>query len=138
MMDEALNMINIASWGISLLAIIIGGIGIINTMIMSVYERTREIGVLRAVGWKKGRILGMIMGESLILTLTSGIIGSLIGVLTIELFATLGILGQIIPAYNIETFIQAFALAIVVGLIGGFYPAYSASRLPPTEALRYE
>ena len=138
MMDEALNMVNAASWGTSLLAILIGGIGIINTMIMSVYERTREIGVLRAVGWKSRRILTMIMGESLILTLSSGIIGSAIGVLVIELLAGLGILGSIIPVYSIETFVQAFALAMVVGLIGGFYPAYRASRLPPTEALRYE
>ena len=138
MVAEALNMVNTASWGISLLAILIGGIGIINTMIMSVYERTREIGVLRAVGWKKSKILGMILGESLVLTIASGIIGSIIGILGIELLASLNMFGTMIPVYNIETFIQAFGVAIIVGLIGGFYPAYRASRLPPTEALRYE
>jgi putative ABC transport system permease protein len=74
MVAESLDMVNAASLGISLLAILIGGIGIINTMIMSVYERTREIGVLKAVGWKSRRILGMILGESLVLTLTAGII----------------------------------------------------------------
>ena len=138
MVSESLDMVNAASWGISLLAIVIGGIGIINTMIMSVYERTREIGVLKAVGWKGRRILGMILGESLVLTITAGIIGSLIGILGIELLVYLKVFGYMVPVYNIEIFVQAFTVAIVVGLIGGFYPAWRASRLPPTEALRYE
>jgi len=138
MVAESLDMVNAASWGISLLAILIGGIGIINTMIMAVYERTREIGVLKAVGWKGKRILGMILGESLVLTITAGIIGSLIGIAGMELLVYLNIFDHMIPVYTIETFAQAFAVAIIVGLIGGFYPAYRASRLPPTEALRYE
>jgi putative ABC transport system permease protein len=138
MVADSLDMVNAASWGISLLAIVIGGIGIINTMIMSVYERTREIGVLKAVGWKSRRILGMIIGESLVLTITAGIIGSLIGMGGIELLTYLSLFGNMAPVYNIETFGQAFAVAIIVGLIGGFYPAWRASRLPPTEALRYE
>ncbi|MCL2688200.1 MAG: ABC transporter permease [Methanobrevibacter sp.] len=139
-LDNTMNMINGATLGISLLAIIIGGIGIINTMIMSVYERTREIGVLRAIGWKSRRILGMILGESLVLTIASGIVGSIIGILGIELMVYLNVFGEVgfYPAYSIETFVLAFSLAIVVGLIGGFYPAWRASRLPPTEALRYE
>lgn len=138
MVAESLDMVNAASWGISLLAILIGGIGIINTMIMSVYERTREIGVLKAVGWKGRRILGMILGESLVLTITSGIIGSIIGVIGTQLLVALNIFGGMTPVYTIDIFIQAFAVAIIVGLIGGLYPAWRASRLPPTEALRYE
>lgn len=138
MIADALNMINSASWGISLLAIIIGGIGIINTMIMSVYERTREIGVLKAVGWKGRRILGMILGESIVLTITAGIVGSIVGIIGIQLLTSLGVLGGITPVYTIDTFVRAFAVAIIVGLVGGFYPAWRASRLPPTEALRYE
>lgn len=135
---DALDMVNSASFAISLLAIIIGGIGIINTMIMSVYERTREIGVLKAVGWKGRRILGMILGESIVLTVTAGIVGSIVGVLGIELISYLGLLGGMTPVYTINMFVQAFTVAIIVGLIGGFYPAWRASRLPPTEALRYE
>lgn len=135
---DALDMVNSASLAISLLAIVIGGIGIINTMIMSVYERTREIGVLKAVGWKGRRILAMILGESIVLTVTAGIIGSIVGVLGLELLVYLGILGAMTPVYTIDIFAKAFGVAIFVGLIGGFYPAWRASRLPPTEALRYE
>jgi putative ABC transport system permease protein len=138
MVAGALDMVNAASWGISLLAILIGGIGIVNTMIMSVFERTREIGVLRAVGWKRSKILVMILGESIVITIVAGIVGSAIGIAGIELMTALNLFGTMMPVYTIESFVQAFGVAFVVGLIGGFYPAYKASRLPPTEALRYE
>ncbi|MDR0913200.1 MAG: ABC transporter permease [Methanobrevibacter sp.] len=136
--SDALGMVDTASWGISLLAIVIGGIGIINTMIMSVYERTREIGVLKAVGWKSRRILTMILGESLVLTITSAIIGSIVGVAFIEIARLFDIFAGMTPIFTLNPFLQGFAVAIIVGLIGGFYPAYRASKLPPTEALRYE
>jgi putative ABC transport system permease protein len=136
--DQGLSTIDTASWAISLLAIVIGGIGVINTMIMSVYERTREIGVLKAVGWKNRRILGMILGESIVLTLVAGIVGSIMGIIAIQALMFLGMGGFIKPVYNIDVFVRGFAVALIVGLIGGFYPAYRASRLPPTEALRYE
>ena len=67
--DQGPKMMDAMSWAISLLAIIIGGFGVMNTLIMSVSERTREIGVLRAVGWRRSRILTMILGESLLLSL---------------------------------------------------------------------
>jgi len=136
--DQGLNTIDTASWAISLLAIVIGGIGVINTMIMSVYERTREIGVLKAVGWKNRRILGMILGESLVLTLVAGLVGTIMGIIAIQLLMGLGMGGFIKPVYAPDVFLRAFIVALTVGLIGGFYPAYRASRLPPTEALRYE
>jgi putative ABC transport system permease protein len=136
--NQGLDTIDTASWAISLLAIVIGGIGVINTMIMSVFERTREIGVLKAVGWKNRRILGMILGESLVLTLVAGLVGTIMGVLAIQVLMAIGMGGFIKPVYTPSVFLRAFVLALVVGLIGGFYPAYRASQLPPTEALRYE
>ncbi len=136
--DQGLSIIDTASWAISLLAIVIGGIGVINTMIMSVYERTREIGVLKAVGWKNRRILGMILGESIVLTLVAGIVGCVMGIVAIQALMLLGMGGFLKPVYNFDVFARGFAVALIVGLIGGFYPAYRASRLPPTEALRYE
>ncbi len=136
--DQGLNTIDTASWAISLLAIVIGGIGVINTMIMSVYERTREIGVLKAVGWKDKRILSMILGESIVLTLAAGVVGIVMGVVAIQILMVLGMNGFIQPVYSPDVFLRGLGVALVVGVIGGFYPAYRASRLPPTEALRYE
>lgn len=136
--DQGLNTIDTASWAISLLAIVIGGIGVINTMIMSVYERTREIGVLKAVGWKDRRILSMILGESIVLTFLAGIVGIFLGLVAIQALIALGMGSFIKPVYSPPVFLKALGVALTVGLIGGFYPAYRASRLPPTEALRYE
>lgn len=135
--DDTLDMINSATTAIEALAIIIGGLGVINTMMMTVFERTREIGVLKSVGWTKKRILTMIMGESIVLTIISGIIGSILGVLAV--FILFKINGDNMTLiFNINIFIKAFIVALSVGILGGLYPAIKASRLSPTEALRYE
>jgi putative ABC transport system permease protein len=136
--DSGLKTIDTASWAISLLAIVIGGIGVINTMVMAVFERTREIGVLKAIGWKNKRILGMILGESIVITLVAGMVGTIMGLLAIQILLYMGMDGFIIPVYTLNTFLKAMGIALIVGIIGGLYPAYRASRLPPTEALRYE
>lgn len=135
--DDTLGMINSATTAIEALAIIIGGLGVINTMMMTVFERTREIGVLKSVGWSKKRILSMIMGESIVLTIISGIIGSILGVLAVFILFKLNG-DNMTLIFNINIFIKAFLVALSVGIIGGLYPAIKASRLSPTEALRYE
>ncbi|HIH35908.1 MAG TPA: ABC transporter permease [Methanosphaera sp.] len=135
--DDTLGMINSTTTAIEALAIIIGGLGVINTMMMTVFERTREIGVLKSVGWTKKRILTMIMGESIVLTLLSGIIGSVLGVIGVVLLLKVNG-GDMTLVFNINIFIKAFAVALTVGILGGLYPAIKASRLSPTEALRYE
>ena len=84
MMRDVTDILDTASLAISLLAIFVGGIGIVNTMIMSVYERTKEIGVLKSVGWKSKNILIMIMGETLVLTISAAIVGSIGGILISE------------------------------------------------------
>ncbi len=140
MMSDALGIIDTVTLAISLLAILVGGIGIINTMVMTVYERTKEIGVLKAVGWTNRRVLVMIIGESVVLTIISGIIGSIVGIVLAEGAVTLMASGDngFSLVFEPSTFIMAFGIAIIVGIIGGLYPAYMASRLAPTEALRYE
>lgn len=136
--EEIIGMLNGAKWGISLLAIFVGGIGIINTMIMSIYERTREIGVLKSVGWSRRRIISMIVGESIVITLIAGIFGSIMGIVLVELISFSGILDGMVPVFSVSIFLEAILISVIVGVIGGLYPAIKASKIPPTEALRYE
>lgn len=124
---------------ISFLAIFVGGVGVMNTMLMAVLERTREIGVLRALGWRRRRILGMIMQESLLLGIFGGIVG--IGV-ALGLGYALGnipMLGSALtPIWEMDIFTRAIIVALSLGLVGGIYPALRATRLQPVEALMYE
>lgn len=126
-------------WMISSLAIIIGGVGMMNSQLMSVFERTREIGVLRAMGWRKVKILGMIFGEALVVCLGGGILGSLIGVFLIYVLSTTTtFFGVNLSALGMDQFLTAFGVVIVLGITGGLYPAWRAAQLQPIEALRYE
>jgi ABC-type antimicrobial peptide transport system permease subunit len=124
---------------ISLLALFIGGLGMLNTMLMSVLERTREIGVLRALGWRKRQVLGMILQESLVLGVIGGVCGILLG-LGLGGLMTLaqGMWGSIEPSYPPQIFVQALIVALIAGVLGGLYPAWRATRMRPVEALRYE
>ena len=121
------------------LAIVIGGVSMMNAQLMAVYERTREIGVLRAVGWSRGRVMGMILGEAIAVCLAGGLLGSVVGILLTRLFSTT----QLFVAVSI-TEVQpglvgrAFLVVLALGLVGGLYPAWRAARLAPVEALRYE
>jgi len=124
---------------IGFLALFVGGIVVANTMMMSIYERTREIGTLRALGWRKARIIGQVVEESLLLCLLSGVIGSVIGVLLMQLLATAPGIGSFLAAdWSVGIFARAIILTLIIGLIAGAYPAWRASRLQPVEALRYE
>ena len=138
MVKNMIDMLNGASLAISILAVVIGAVGIINTMLTSVYERTRELGVLKAVGWSDGKILLMIIGESIVITIVAGIIGSIAGIIGVELIVLSNIMPLLTPVYTVNIFVQAFSIALFVGVIGGIYPALKAVKLPPTEALRYE
>jgi putative ABC transport system permease protein len=137
--DQGFVLLDAATVAISLLAVLIGGIGVMNTMIMSVFERTREIGVLRAVGWSGQRVLRMIVLESLVLTIVAAAIGCLVGVAVSNLVILAPAVKDFIqPAYAGGTFVLAFIIAVIVGLLGALYPAIRAARLTPMEALRYE
>lgn len=126
-------------WGIGGLAIVIGGVGMMNSQLMSVMERTREIGVLRAVGWTKRRVLWMILMESIVVCLIGGIVGAAIGYAMIySLSHSTTILGLNIENIRTQLLQQAFTVVLILGLVGGLYPAWRASRLAPVEALRYE
>ncbi|NPV55108.1 MAG: ABC transporter permease [Anaerolineae bacterium] len=125
--------------GISLLAVMVGGLGVMNTMLMSVLERTREIGVLRALGWRRRSVLGMIMRESLLLAVIGGIGGILVAFVLVFVLSNAPMIGGLVtPTWEVEPFIRAMLMAGVLGLLGGVYPALHATRLQPVEALRYE
>lgn len=125
--------------GISFLAILVGGLGVMNTMLMAVLERTREVGVLRALGWRRRSVLGLILRESLLLAILGGVLGIGVAFGLSWVTALIPQVGAMVaPLWEWDIFARALAIAFFLGLVGGLYPAYRATRLQPVEALRYE
>jgi len=119
---------------IAFISLIVGGIGIMNIMLVSVTERTREIGIRLAVGAKPSDVLRQFLVESIILCLTGGAFGILLGASISGLFSAIGW-----PVYiTFDSVFMAFITSTTVGVFFGFYPARKASKLNPVEALRYE
>ena len=124
---------------ISFLAVLVGAVGMLNTMLMSVLERTREIGVLRALGWRRRQVLGMVLRESLVLGAVGGLCGTILGLGLGALMGLVpGYMGALKPLYTPQLFAQAIVVALMAGVAGGLYPAWRATRMRPVEALRYE
>jgi ABC-type antimicrobial peptide transport system permease subunit len=137
--ETMMGMVSAFAWGISLLAVIIGGVGMMNTVLMSIFERTREIGLLRALGWRKSRVLRMILMESIGLSLIGGVLGSALGIVTVWLFGRIpATAGLMQGKFSLSLFIQAFIVALGLGAIGGLYPAWRASQLDPLLAMQYD
>jgi putative ABC transport system permease protein len=137
--QETIQMVRGFAWGIAFIAILIGAVGMMNTVLMSVFERTREIGVLRSLGWRRGRVLGLIIGESLVLSLIGGLTGTALGVAAVKALGSSPATGGLLQGrFSSGLFIQALVIALILGALGGFYPAWRASQLTPLEALRYE
>lgn len=125
------------SWSTSVLAIIVGVLGVMNTMLMTVFERTHEIGILLAVGWRRRSIVYMVLWESALLGLLGGIVGVLLGVLGLITLGSLpGVRGFLEPDYSPKLMVISILIAVVVGVVSGLYPAWRSSRLSPSLALQ--
>ncbi len=137
--DTSSRLIISAGWIFSLLALIIGGIGVTNTMAMSVFERVREIGIMRAVGWSSGRIAGLIVSESLGIGVIALGLGLLLGWAAAVLLTENSSLSSLAHAdFTGSVFAWGLAFALGVALLGALYPAWRAISLTPIEALRRE
>lgn len=125
-----------AAWAVSVIALLLSVLAVANTMAMTVLERTREIGILLAVGWSRPRIIGLFLGEAMALSALGGLLGLGLGVAALRLlsegYKTLPFPTAVAPSI----LAGAFSLALGVGVIGGLLPAWRASRLDPVEALR--
>ncbi|HET6883684.1 MAG TPA: ABC transporter permease [Pirellulales bacterium] len=127
------------AWITSTVAMVLGGIGVLNTMAMSVYERTREFGLLRALGWPRRRVVRTILVESTLLALMGAVLGSALGMLLPRLLGQVRAMSGLIEG-TIDPFVlfQGFAIALFMGFAGAAYPAYRGASLRPIDALRHK
>jgi putative ABC transport system permease protein len=133
--NQVTGMLNLTLGAIAGISLLVGGIGIMNIMLVSVTERTREIGIKKAIGATNGNILMQFLTESIFLTISAGAIGIFLGIYFARL---IGKFINIIPYFDINQIILSFVVSGVIGLFFGVYPAIKASKLNPVDALRYE
>jgi putative ABC transport system permease protein len=127
------------AWMTSLIALLIGTFGMMNTMVMSIHERTREIGTLRAVGWRGPRVIRMILLEALLLSLIGALVGTIGALLLLRVLTRLPLVNGLIDGrLDPMLIVQGFLIAVAVGFVGGILPARRAARLLPIVALRHE
>jgi putative ABC transport system permease protein len=127
------------AWMTSMIAILIGSVGVLNTMVMSVFERTQEIGILRAMGWRKSRVVRMILLEAVVLSLGGALLGTAGAVGLTRLLSRLPAFSGLISSHFPPQVIgQGVLISLILGLIGGIYPAIHGAGLQPTEAIRHE
>lgn len=137
--DTNSRLISKATAVIAVLALVIGGLAVTNTMLMAVLERQREMGLLAAVGWHRRRIWLLVVGESLALCLLGGVIGVALGVLGSDaLVRALDATGFVSPVHRVGDLGSALAVGLAIGLAGALYPAWRATRLSPADGLRRE
>ncbi len=135
--NEGVKAFEAMNWGTSAIALLVGTFGVMNTMFMSVTERTKEIGILIALGWRRSRILQMILFESIALCAGAGILGVVFGILLLKVMAITPFLsGKLEPYVGADLSAFAFGLALVVGLLSGLAPALHCTKINPSMALR--
>ncbi len=134
--DRITGLIGLVAIAISALGLLVGGIGVMNIMLVSVTERTREIGVRKALGARKRDIIGQFLVEAMTLTGAGGVLGIVIAILiTMLVGALVPSLPSKVPTWALVT---GFSVSVGVGVFFGVWPAVKAAQLDPVEALRYE
>ena len=126
---------NIVLGSIAGISLLVGGIGIMNIMLASVTERTREIGVRRAIGARRRQIVSQFLVETLVLSCSGGVIGIALGVGIPRVITQISGMTTLVPVYSLPL---AFGISVGIGIVFGLYPAVRAARLDPIEALRHE
>lgn len=133
------KIFNSIIFGVALISLLVGGLSVVNTMTMSVYERTREIGIRKAIGASHRQIVGQFLVESAFIGFLGGASGLLLGwITTVAVNAVMSGGGTILFLVTPRLAIGALAFAVVLGVASGFYPSLHAARLKPVLALRYE
>jgi len=134
-LDEITGTLTLMLAGIAGISLLVGGIGIMNIMLVTVSERTREIGIRKAIGARRSNILAQFLIESSVISSVGGIVGIILGMFVNKILSTsLGISTVV----NIQVILIAFGFSLIVGIFFGIYPANKASKLKPVDALRYE
>ncbi len=128
-----------SAWIISTIAVTLSVIGMLNTMIMSVLERSGEIGTLRAIGWRKSRVMWLVLCESVLLSIGAAIVGVTLAILGVRMLRywppVTGFVEGNIP---MSVIVSAFMAALLIGILGALLPAYRAAQLRPVEAMRHQ
>jgi len=137
-LDAILRILTVALSSIAGISLVVGGIGIMNIMLVSVTERTREIGIRKAIGARRSTILTQFLIEAVAISLVGGFLGMLLGLvgswmISAQLFQSVPTAATILPVVAL-----AFSFSVAVGVVFGVYPAWRAAQLNPVEALRYE
>ena len=137
--NQFVKLAHASAWGTSSLAMLIGILGIANTMAMSVFERTREIGILRALGWNRWQVLAHIEIEAVTLGLGGGFLGIALGWCALRVLAALPRTASLVSAsLHWQLLAEAMGIAVIAGLIAGALPAWRAGLLSPVDALRHD
>jgi putative ABC transport system permease protein len=135
MADKTTGIMTLLLTAVAAISLIVGGIGIMNIMLVSVTERTREIGIRMAVGARQKDVLIQFLVESITISIIGGIFGTIVGIGTSQL---IGAVTGWMTIVSVDSILLATLFSGAVGVFFGFYPARKASRMDPIEALRYE
>jgi len=137
--DRNLVFLQAAATGSTVLAVLIGAVLVGNTMLLSLFERTREFGLLRAIGWSRSRVVSLVVGEGLVLALFGAILGvGLSFAITALLEGVPPLAGVLHASYSRTAFWRGIYTAFGMAVIGGLYPALRAAHLAPLKALSHE